>query len=122
MRKTTVKVAPFDHRGNLLHWVSKESERYRGEFLQPGQPGYVEWRANDPFAGTLTLSGMESGMSAKYVIWKADDGRSFPMFVKDLVDFICRHKGTVDNGIVHARWMVSKRGANYGIRLAKEGE
>lgn len=121
-RKTSVKIAPFNHRGSLEHYVADRSPYYRGVEAQPGEPGYIEWRANEPFTETLALSGMQSGMSAKYVIWKAPDNRSFPMFITDLVDFICRHSGTVDGGVVHARWMVAKRGQNYGIRLAKDGE
>lgn len=121
-KKTSVTVVPYDHRGSLLHWVDTDTRWYRGVEPQPGQPGYVEWRANEPFTARLTLSGMESGYSAKYVVWKNAEGQSFPMFVTDLMDLIRRWSGTLDAGTLTARWMVAKRGQNYGIRLAKEDE
>lgn len=121
-KKTSVTVAPYDHRGNLMHYAETGIRRYRGVEPQPGQPGYVEWRANEPFSGTLTLGGVTSGYSAKYVTWKAPDGRSFPMFIADLVEFIHRYSGDINQGTVHARWMVAKRGQNFGIRLAKDDE
>jgi hypothetical protein len=119
-KKTSVLLAPYDARGNLLHWTDQKTGVNKE--AKPGWGGSVVWQDNVPFTGTLTLGGVTSGRSAKYVTWRAPDGRTFPMFVSDLVDFIHRHRGVLDAGIVSARWMVSKRGTNYGIRLAKDDE
>lgn len=85
----------------------------------------VGWRPNEPFHATLEIKHMLRGRSAKYPILgpanAPDDKRTFPMFVADLVDAACT--GTIQaGGIISGRWMVSKRGANYGLRLAKEEE
>ena len=111
MIKTSVLRAPYSPQGHLLHWVS----------LTVTSPDY-EWRPNTPFEECLTLEGMRSGMSAKYVIWRTMDGRTFPMFIADLIDLVRRAENGILGGQVTARWMVSKRGKNYGIRLAKDGE
>lgn len=86
----------------------------------------VDWRDNLPFQASLQIDHMMRGRSAKYVILKpvdtyGFDTRSFPMFVADLIDVAVA--GLFQpGGIVSARWMVAKRGANYGLRLAKEDE
>lgn len=84
-----------------------------------------EWRMNQPWRASLQLDTVQSGRSAKYVIWRPVnlplDRRTFPMFVTDLLDVI--KTGEIQpGGIVSARWMVAKRGQNYGLRLAKEEE
>lgn len=83
-----------------------------------------DWRPNDPFHATLQLDSLRSGRSAKYVVWTAanspSDTRTYPMFVTDLLDVVAA--GVAPGGIVSGRWMVRKRGANYGLRLMKDGE
>lgn len=85
-----------------------------------------DWRPNLPFHATLQLQEtVTSGRSAKY-LWLApvahgDDHRRFPMFVTDLVA-IATTIGVQPAGIISGRWMVAKRGQNYGLRLAREGD
>lgn len=84
-----------------------------------------EWRMNQPWRASLQLDTVTSGRSAKYVIWRPVnlplDRRTFPMFVTDLLDVV-KNGEIQPGGIVSARWMVAKRGQNYGLRLAKEEE
>lgn len=110
-KKTSVLVAPYSKSGSLLHYTSQST----GVDTPHNEEGWgfgVRWHPNEPFTETLTLGGVTSGMSAKYVTWRAEDGRTFPMFVSDLVDFIHRIQAEVNKGTVTARWMVAKRGAN----------
>lgn len=117
-KKTSVLVVPYTWRGSLLHWTNQDIGVDRtGESEYSG----VYWRPNTPFTETLTLKGIESGRSAKYTIWRAEDGRTFPMFIAELVEMACSPAG-IARGISTNRWMVAKRGQNYGIRLAREEE
>jgi hypothetical protein len=99
--------APYTKNGSLLHWVGSSHD---------------VWYANEPFRAALQISGMMSGYSAKYLILRApnsDDPRTFPMFVTDLVDAVS-HIPLIEHGIMHGRWIVRKRGQNYGLALAPE--
>jgi len=84
-----------------------------------------EWRDNVPFHASLRIKHMMSGRSAKYLILgpvnSPLDTRTYPMFVADLVDLAFR-RGIDKGGIMSGRWMVSRRGQNYGLRAAKEDE
>ncbi|WP_238009469.1 hypothetical protein KZZ52_26640 [Dactylosporangium sp. AC04546] len=97
---------PYDGDGNLLHYVDP--------WATPTM------RPNEPFKAALQVEMMESGRSAKYLIWRDGDGRRFPMFIIDLVDMLQRAE--VLQGAVEATWIVRKRGQNYGIALAPDGQ
>lgn len=108
MTKTTVTEVPYDADGNLLHYV--------GPWTKP------EMRPNEPFRAVLEIAGMESGRSAKYVLFDDRDGHRYPMFVTDLLDFLRRSGPGVRGGITGSEmWIVRKRGQNYGIALVPEG-
>lgn len=95
--KNGLREAPFDSQGNLEHYA-----------------GYgADWRPNDPMELHLAIDTVRSGRSAKYLVWAGDDGRSYPMFVSDLIDMM--RKATVDHGTVHGRFRVRKRGQNFGL-------
>jgi hypothetical protein len=99
--------APYTKNGSLLHYV---------------QGAHNVWYPNEPFTASLKITGMKSGYSAKdLMLESADplDDRTFPMFVVDLVDVVCTLRD-IRNGVLHGRWMVRKRGANYGLALASE--
>jgi len=85
----------------------------------------AEWRPNEPFHATLQVSHMNHGRSAKYLTLKPVaaplDPRTYPMFVTDFLGAAV-DQGIQKGGIISGRWMVSQRGQNYGLRLAKEGE
>lgn len=109
-KKISLKEAPYHADGSLMHWAGY------------GTMSTAQWKPNDPFHATLRLSAMRSGYSAKYVIWKPldpADTRSFPMFIADLLDVVQSAK-CIENGVISARWMVRKRGQNFGLVLAPE--
>jgi hypothetical protein len=104
----TVAKAPFYADGSLMHFVHRDSD-------------VAEWRDNEPFHEMLTLDGAVRGMSAARLRWYAEGGRRFEMFLTDLVDMINRTPNLY-KGAISGWWMVSKRGRNYGIRLATDEE
>lgn len=100
---------PVDKDGN---WVS-----------YPGW-GTSSWETvYQPFHAVMEIDGMHTGRSAKNVILKDKaTGKTYPMFVADLVSGI--QKGTLQvqsnndgaPGTITAWWTGSKRGTNYGIK------
>lgn len=108
---------PVGRDGSLLHYPLNTIVRTAaGHESKPPR-----WVPNDPFTATLRLDRMESGRSAKYVIWQAVsevDGRCWPMFITDLLELV--QHSTITGGVISARWQVRKRGQNYGIALAPE--
>jgi hypothetical protein len=106
-RRTRLEKAPFDQWGGLMEYVGT---------VEPH-----EWRENKPFSALLAIEGIERGMSAARFIWHADGGRTFPMFMTDMVDLL-KNAPNLCKGTVHTWWMVQKRGQNYGVRLARPEE
>lgn len=98
---------PFRN-GALLHYADVN---YSGRS--------VEWRDNVPFDLAITLDHHSRGRSAAYYIWRADDGREFPMFMKEMIE-VMQEVGVRKGGKVSARWKVIKRGQNYGLKLHLE--
>jgi hypothetical protein len=105
-KTTTVDKAPFN--GNSLC-------HYPGWY---GQDEVTEWRPNEPFTKMLHLIEMQRGRSAAYFIWYDEDNNRYPMFMSDMFDLV-KH-GEIKNGRVFARWIVKKRGQNYGVGLFKD--
>ncbi|BCJ75061.1 hypothetical protein CS0771_46050 [Catellatospora sp. IY07-71] len=103
---------PVDEQGNLEHYPSRihtwgKVERDLGQLWSEG---------NEPFAATLSLVSGNRGRSAAYFVWRDEAGRTYPMFMTDLVDVLmCK---LVDRGAVSGLWQVRKRGQNYGLALA----
>lgn len=85
----------------------------------------VDWRPNEPFYLELKIAHMLRGRSAKYLVLKPfrpfEPERTYPMFVADLID-VAQRQGIASGGVMSGWWMVSQRGQNYGLRLAKEEE
>ena len=100
--KNGLKEAPYDSRGNLMHYPDSY---YRDP---------PEWRPNDPMELRLTIDGVTSGRSAKYVTWIAANGTRYPMFVSDIVEMF-RLGVTVTAGQVQGVFRVRKRGQNFGL-------
>jgi hypothetical protein len=122
-----VDKAPYDRVGNLQHFPQDEpvwddtcGRQPDGSWKAPPRIP-PDWRPNTPFLATLTLEGMIRGRSAAYFDWHDEDGRSYPMFLTDLVDLM-KSAHVVQCGVVTAWWMAAKRGQNYGIRLADRVE
>jgi hypothetical protein len=106
-KTNSLKKAPYTKNGSLSHWVSSTHD---------------VWYPNEPFHAALRVFGMKSGYSAKYVMLQtpnSDDLRTFPMFVTDLIDAVASLP-LIENGIMQGRWIVRKRGQNYGVALAPE--
>lgn len=95
--------APFDTEGNLLHF--------------PGYGGSPQWRPVEPFHATMRVERTQRGRSAAYFIWTDQDGRTFPMFISDLLELLLDRD--VASGQVTGWWAVRKRGENFGIRIAE---
>ena len=127
--KSKVTEAPYSKDGSLMHfpestWDYSEAvraEEGHGWKVPPREVG-PDWRPNDPFTGTLRLAETRRGRSAAYFIWHSDDGREFPMFISDMLLLVQSGVTIRPGGMVSTRWMVTKRGANYGIRHAAPGK
>jgi hypothetical protein len=84
-----------------------------------------KWRDNTPFEARLALAGMRRGRSAAYFMFTDEDGHEYPMFMSDLETLLCSPGGVaggITGGQSCPRWVVQKRGQNYGIRLATRAD
>jgi hypothetical protein len=126
--KTKVDEAPFIQDGSLMHFPENRTDYSNAVRLEVGYGWKVppvvigpDWRPNLPFVAALRLASTCRGRSAAYFIWQDDAGREFPMFISDMLALI--QGGTIVAGRkVTAHWIVTKRGANYGIRIATNRE
>jgi hypothetical protein len=123
--KSKVTEAPYTEDGSLMHFPEDRYDYSGAVRLQTGfgwktPPRTVgpDWHPNVPFAATLRLAETRRGRSAAYFIWRSDDDREFPMFISDMLALVQSGVTIADGGVVTTRWMVTKRGANYGIRHA----
>lgn len=138
-------LVPYDRFGGIMaypehsfsHWISRANGgRYEYGSLQGMdyearaaldlRPVYnePEMRPNDPWSGTLRLDDFMRGRSAARFIWYADGDpvdqrRTYPMFMVDMLELV-KTQGVQPGGLVHGRWTVAKRGANFGIKLVTE--
>lgn len=97
---------PYDPKGNLMHF--------------PRQWGIeVDWRPNEPFEAELTLDSTTRGRSAAYFTFVDLGGHKYPVFMTDISEIMAT--SVIDHGKVSGRWVVGKRGQNYGLRLAQAG-
>ena len=96
--------APFDTNGSLMH--------HPGSYMQE----LKEMRPEKIFRATMTYTGFERGRSAAYTMWKDEKGRTYPMFLAELHDTL----PLLVKGSLNSTWRVTKRGQNFGIKLAKE--
>ncbi|MFI6317321.1 hypothetical protein ACIBG8_07370 [Nonomuraea sp. NPDC050556] len=114
----TLKEAPYDQRGNLMHYPE---DSYCND-AETGTSAWVppDWRPISTFTATLTLTGRRRGRSAAYFMWTDQDGHEWPMFLTDL-DYLIS-SATITNGIVTGTWTVGKRGANFGVRYVSSPE
>lgn len=123
-KKKLIEV-PYSSDGSLMHfpestWDYSEAVRVEeghGWKVPPREVG-AEWRRNDPFTATLWLVETRRGRSAAYFIWRAGDGREYPMFISDMLQLVKSGVTIRPGGAVSTRWVVTKRGSNYGIRHA----
>lgn len=146
MAKTnSLKFAPYIE-GNLQEYIregaypvkfgfAKPLRDADGGFLyeEPTERGYRrfkyeyiegEWRENEPFRKFLTYDTWFKGRSSVRIIWKDDEGHTYPMFISDFdtlmhggkIGTCFSNKGPERTGTsVFALWHVVKKGANYGL-------
>lgn len=109
-------LAPFDPDGNLMHYPQRTYAS--GSDYVAGASAYIEpeWHEVVEWHGELHLEEMQRGRSAAYFIWKDAFGRSYPMFMTDMLDVA--QKSAIEYGTCKATWKYVKRGQNYGIALA----
>jgi len=127
--KSKVTEAPYTKNSNLMHfpdttWDYSEAVRHENghDWRVPPREIGPDWRSNDPFTATLRLAETRRGRSAAYFIWRSDDDREFPMFISDMLLLVQSGVTIRPGGMVSTWWMVTKRGANYGIRHASAKE
>lgn len=126
--KTKVVEAPYTENGSLMHFPESSYDFTNAVRMEVGYGWEVpprtidpDWRPNVPFAKTLRLTETRRGRSAAYFIWRDEDDREFPMFITDMLALV-QSGVAIAGGTVTTRWMVTKRGANYGIRHATTEE
>lgn len=120
-KSNSLKLAPYSNesvRPDGAAWSSRDEwpvKRVLQEYTNTYNHDAYTWEPNEPFEATLTLSHLERGRSAARFWWDSEDSR-YPMFGQGLTDML---KAVVlDHGTVTGKWIVVKRGANYGIELA----
>jgi hypothetical protein len=101
---------PFDRDGNQQHYPERW---YVGKYPNH-KPEGPDWRDNEPFDDTLTYSGYRRGRSAAYFEFTRSDGKAVTMFLKDFEGLIRQ----MVSGKVSGRFVFTKRGQNYGVKLA----
>lgn len=106
---------------------SKELIAAKGSLCHYGDRDYgygdkVEWVPPFAFTATLTIEGLHSGRSAKWVTFREEaSGRVYPMFIAELVSLI--KLGNIEvGGHVTGCFKVVKRGSNFGIERVTEHE
>jgi len=103
---------PFDKYGELLSYPSH----------------LCVWKENCEFQAIFRVSGFERGRSAAHFILEAiqipadlpngiKSGKSFPIFMTDLLDLI-QNKTIINGNIESSLWTFCKRGKNYAVKLA----
>lgn len=121
--------APYDHNGNLMEWagysVAVGEEFTSGYSYDDGKRTELkgQWRDNTVFFATLFYKTWERGRSAVRIIWEDSEGHTFPMFMKDMDTLLSTEgigKSLSGRGVTAGRWIVVKRGANYGISRFEE--
>lgn len=133
MTKNSLKQAPYDHKGNLMEWAGYAdevgAEFTSGYSYDDGKRTALkgQWRDNTVFFDTLYYKTWERGRSAVRVIWEDAEGHAFPMFMKDMDSMlagghigVASHPNGDRKACVAGKWIVVKRGGNYGISRFEE--
>lgn len=105
--------APFSGRGHMLAYVRAQRRHESDEEYAE----YVHWRDNIPFEATMELIGFGRGMSSARFHWRDHEGYQYEMFMKEMGDLVMAT--TIERGIVHGRWIICKRGQNYGLKFVE---
>ena len=77
-----------------------------------------DWRPNKPFRAVMKLTNMSRGRSAANFKMEDEQGKTYTMFMKDLMDLLQRY--SMSKGYTEClEWCFCKRGQNYGLTLAR---
>ena len=124
-KKPTWRV-PFNSKGDLLDYVydsqdpliewtfetNPEGKRVRRE------TGRGRWDDIHIFSDILRIDGIIRGRSKAQFQLVGSNGEKYVMFMTDAEEMI--KTGEIHKGMIAGDWTFQKRGANIGIRLAKE--
>ena len=133
----TVKAfkVPFDGHGNQLHypgdigslpdhlvdvwkiedsWLKEQLMRERDDWIRKARE--ATWQDNRVFFATMTVMSMSRGRSAAYFHLRDGAGKTYTMFMTDMVDMVKRAR-LIEKGTVNGRWTFQKRGKNFGVKL-----
>lgn len=97
--------------GSLAHFAS--GDRGYDPYAEVEWIDPTSWRLDSVL---LTIGELHSGRSAKWVTWTDVNGRTFPMFITDLIGLV--RDGRVHCGTTQETFKIAKRGQNFGIQLA----
>lgn len=75
------------------------------------------WKPNEEVELTLHYQDYGRGRSSVTFYWVDDNGRKYPMFIKDVDELLRQDMGTSS---VHAIFTYVKRGQNYGIKFLRK--
>ncbi len=114
-KKKTYQI-PFDDEGNLMSYPSREYKR------DPDTGAQRMWvpnlRDNFEFVATMTYHGFDNGIrSAHRIIWKDEEGRTYPMFISRFGEALEAHG--MDGSTMTGRWTFMKQGQNFSLRAVK---
>jgi hypothetical protein len=79
----------------------------------------LTWRDPEPFEAVLKFTCFSRGRSAAHALMYSETGARYTVFLTDLSEMIKDQRWC---GGIAGRFIPCKRGQNYGVRLAKEGE
>jgi hypothetical protein len=97
---------PFDKKGNLLHYPEWWHER-----------DGIDWREQAEFTDALVFMDYSRGRSAAYLNFQSTTTRAeYPIFLTDIGDVLPR----MVHGKIEGRWLPTKRGQNFGLKLVLE--
>lgn len=101
--KSSVKVIPFDDKGNLV------------DYVHTARQADFEWRPNEPFKATLRMEGARRGYSAaNFHFINVETGGGATIFMSGIAKMIAEF-GIPSGGLITGWWRGCKHGLNYGL-------
>lgn len=99
-----IKTYPVDKLGNMIEYIGYGSEEVAESVIKE-------------FEETMTFQHYTKGRSSLRFILKDSKGREWSMMAQ-CIDYFVKHSV---NGVLTGKWVMCKRGQNYGL-LIVEGE
>jgi len=108
---------PFTEEGTLLTYVyAPGTEGTPAGASYPRKP--ATWKENFTFKAALKLEDIVRGRSAARFLWSDKDGHKYEMFMTDMAGLV-KSGAVIESGRCEATWTFTKKGQNYGIKVAK---